>query len=198
MDVVTGKRSGERGGSSQLITIGCHHREGAVADDLPAADHADRVHMDGVLADVGDVPAEIDRNADRRPQCAGDGTRGRALHGTVGASGLRACRCRAESNQSQGEDAKDESLCFGIFPSSVSWSFTNLLSSPHQNKPDDSGNDLRRKSRLLGIHDEPPSLFEQHSEAVLSAIKDGASIPDAARIVKIAAPTVKGWLTRGR
>ena len=26
-----------------------------------------------------------------------------------------------------------------------------------------------------------PSLFEQHSEAVLSAIKDGTSIPDAAR-----------------
>jgi len=43
-----------------------------------------------------------------------------------------------------------------------------------------------------------PSLFEQHSEAVLSAIKDGTSIPDAARIVEIAAPTVKGWLTRGR
>jgi len=43
-----------------------------------------------------------------------------------------------------------------------------------------------------------PSLFEQHSEAVLAAIKDGASIPDAARGADIGAPTVSGWLSRDR
>jgi hypothetical protein len=36
------------------------------------------------------------------------------------------------------------------------------------------------------------SLFEQHSEAVLAAIKDGASIPYAARGADIGAPTVSG------
>lgn len=44
----------------------------------------------------------------------------------------------------------------------------------------------------------PPSLFDQHSEPVLEAIKAGASIPDAARGQEIGGPTVKGWLSRGR
>ena len=43
-----------------------------------------------------------------------------------------------------------------------------------------------------------PSVFEQHSEAVLDAIRDGVSIPDAARQVDVGVPTVKGWLSRGR
>lgn len=42
------------------------------------------------------------------------------------------------------------------------------------------------------------TLFEEHSEAVIDAIKDGASIPDAARMVEIGAPTISGWLSRGR
>lgn len=41
-------------------------------------------------------------------------------------------------------------------------------------------------------------LFEQHSEAVLEAIRDGASIADAASLVDVGGPTVKGWLSRGR
>lgn len=44
----------------------------------------------------------------------------------------------------------------------------------------------------------PPSLFEQHSEAIFESIKAGASIPDAAREAGVAEPTVKGWLSRGR
>lgn len=42
------------------------------------------------------------------------------------------------------------------------------------------------------------TLFEQHSDRVLDLIRDGASIPDAARECGIGAPTVKGWLARGR
>ncbi len=42
------------------------------------------------------------------------------------------------------------------------------------------------------------SQFEASSEAVLEAIRDGASIPDAALLVEIAPPTVSGWLSRGR
>jgi transposase-like protein len=42
------------------------------------------------------------------------------------------------------------------------------------------------------------TLFEQHSDAVLQALKDGASIPDAARLVDIGDSTIKGWLRRGR
>jgi len=42
------------------------------------------------------------------------------------------------------------------------------------------------------------NLFEAHSDAVLEAIRDGASIPDAARQVKVGAPTVSGRLKRGR
>jgi len=42
------------------------------------------------------------------------------------------------------------------------------------------------------------NLFEAHSDAILEAIKDGASIPDAVRQVKVGAPTVSGRLKRGR
>ncbi len=42
------------------------------------------------------------------------------------------------------------------------------------------------------------TLFEEHSDVVLEAIQDGASIPDAARQVGVGAPTIKGWLARGR
>ena len=42
------------------------------------------------------------------------------------------------------------------------------------------------------------SLFEDHSEAVLDLIREGASIPDAARQIDIGAPTIKGWISRGR
>ena len=42
------------------------------------------------------------------------------------------------------------------------------------------------------------NLFDGHSEAVLAAIRDGATLPDAAREAGVAHPTLKGWLTRGR
>ncbi len=42
------------------------------------------------------------------------------------------------------------------------------------------------------------SLFEDHSEVVLDLIREGASIPDDARQVDIGAPTIKGWISRGR
>lgn len=42
------------------------------------------------------------------------------------------------------------------------------------------------------------NLFDAHSDAVLDLIRDGASIPDAARQVEIGGPTINGWLTRGR
>jgi hypothetical protein len=42
------------------------------------------------------------------------------------------------------------------------------------------------------------TLFEEHSEAALNLIRDGASIPDAARELEIGEPTIKGWLSRGR
>lgn len=42
------------------------------------------------------------------------------------------------------------------------------------------------------------TLFERHSDAVLAALRDGASIPDAARQVDVGDSTVKGWLRRGR
>lgn len=43
-----------------------------------------------------------------------------------------------------------------------------------------------------------PTLFEDYSDAVLALIRDGASIPDAARELEIGEPTIKGWLSRGR
>ena len=40
-------------------------------------------------------------------------------------------------------------------------------------------------------------LFDQHSEAVLAAIKAGATLPDAAREAGVSHPTIRGWVTRG-
>jgi len=109
MDIAAGKWGGERGGPGQLVTIGCHRGEGAVAYDLSATDHADGVNMDAVFAEMGDVPGEVDRNPERRGQRADDGSRGRALHGPVGASGLPQRGCRGEHGESQNDSNRDES-----------------------------------------------------------------------------------------
>lgn len=44
----------------------------------------------------------------------------------------------------------------------------------------------------------PRTLFSDHNEAVLAAIRDGATIGEAATGAGVAEPTVKGWLKRGR
>ena len=44
----------------------------------------------------------------------------------------------------------------------------------------------------------PVTLFSEQNEAVLTAIRDGATIGEAATGAGVAEPTVKGWLKRGR
>src|SRR5829696_721673 len=133
-------------GSGQLVTVGRHQGEGAVADDLSAADHADRIEVAAVLADMGGDPGEIDRDADRRAQRAGDGSRGRALHGPVGTPGFRQRRRRTEGSESEDESAEDDSLELRHLAFLSLGGATNLSAPCSQSKPVD----VLLRHRLLG------------------------------------------------